>query len=166
MYTVNKDKSVTVTNSAYQSYSTTYVVDDGGTELSSLTKAERNAFGKSKSDELELSIVTDMVARECQKLRQEFSINNDPTIKYTPQEIATFPTLQAEYFDGVKTPYVDALAASRGIPRVEMLRRIGLKVTASCKAQGELYKKMDILKAATTVQGVLDALASISPTAL
>jgi len=163
MYTVNKDKSVTVTNSAYQSYSTTYVVDDAGTKLSMLTTVKRNAFGKLKSDELELSIVTDMVTRECQKLRQEFAINNDPTFKYTPQEVATFPTLQAEYFDGVKTPYVDALAASRGITRVEMLRLIGLKVTAVCNAQGALYKKMDTLKAATTAQGVLDALALIRP---
>jgi len=166
MYIINKDKSVTITNSAYQSYSMTYVEDDSGNKLESLSNNKIKSFAKQKSDELEQSIVNDMVTRECKKLRQEFAVNNDPTMKYTKQEINMFPVLQKEYFDGAFTPYINMLAKHRGITRDKMLKLVGKKIDDFGKQHGLLYKKMDQLKSAKTIEEVLNIIKDFNNTGL
>jgi hypothetical protein len=54
----------------------------------------------------------------------------------------------------VATPYADRLALIRGINRVVLLGKIGVKVLDIAGAQGSLHKKEDDINAATTTAEV------------
>ena len=49
------------------------------------------------------------------------------------------------------TPYCDALYTARGITKVDLMTKIGLKVISVATIQGTLHGKLDQIEAATTI---------------
>lgn len=161
MYTINTNKSITITNSALPAYSSTYTQNAAGVDLATLTQAELDAYGAQLDAELELQVTTDAADNFISGLRAEFDYNMLNNSKYSKSEMSMFPILQAEYFNGVTTPYVDSLALARGITRTAMLAKIGVKIKEIAAAQGLLYKKKDIIRAATTMTELNSAIQTV-----
>jgi len=77
--------------------------------------------------------------------------------KYAQFEVESFLDQREEWRRWVAdsnapTPYVDALAAARGISKEELMKRIGKKVTALATLQGKQQALIDKIEAATTIE--------------
>jgi hypothetical protein len=53
-----------------------------------------------------------------------------------------------------QTPYCDALSTARGITKIDLMDKIGLKIVSIATVQGLLHGKLDLIKAATTIEAV------------
>ena len=89
------------------------------------------------------------------KLKENFSNTIKLiTSKYAEYELESWETQRQEWVNWSnnnkrKTPYIDQLAASRGISRLELLQKVGRKVTAIAAIQGQQHAKEDAIAAAT-----------------
>ena len=77
--------------------------------------------------------------------------------KYAQFEVESFLDQREEWRRWISdpnapTPYVDALAAARGISKEELMKRIGRKVTALATLQGKQQALIDKIEAATTIE--------------
>lgn len=77
--------------------------------------------------------------------------------KYAQFEVESFLDQREEWRRWVAdknapTPYVDALAAARGISKEELMKRIEKKVTALATLQGKQQALIDKIEAATTIE--------------
>lgn len=90
------------------------------------------------------------------KLREDFNSKIELVkLDNAAYEIETWVTQNSEWTSYIQnpsasTPYVDALATARGIPKADLMAKIGVKVVAIATLQGTQHGIEDRIKAATT----------------
>ena len=103
-------------------------------------------------------------AQNAVKTKAQSSI--DDMTKYTPDyELQTFDIQQTEWVtwsqDNTKlTPNCDRIALGRGMDRVELLTRVGLKVSIVFDVLGAQQGQVDLIEACTTMTELNALLAS------
>lgn len=90
------------------------------------------------------------------QLRNDFNYKIN-TVKQdnASYEIDTWATQCSEWTSYIQdnnnpTPYVDALATARGVPKAELMAKIGLKVVGIATIQGTQHRIEDQIKASPT----------------
>jgi len=111
----------------------------------------------------EIVDIEDARREKLQALKDEYQKRIDDAYAAYPEfEKETFPIQKAEWTSFVQdanapTPFVDALASSRGATKEGMMAKIGRASVAIATIQGDLQKRRAAVETATTIEEIEQA---------